>query len=750
MTLEYRNFWMTLEYRNFWEHDFIVFPLHSIVKNKCACGCNAAGKHPLHKNWQHTTHDEPIDSEYTTGYGILVTDGLLVVDVDARNGGLESYAKLVEVVPEIAGCGLIVATGSGGGSKHLFFRTSAESLKTKLEDYPGIDFKSSGFVVGAGSLHASGNTYDMVIGGPGEVGEAPQALIDLLQKNEIVLAKNQTSEGGFSYWTLDDAKDAISHLDPSCARDDWIRYGMALHHEFGSDGFKIWRDWSKQSTKYDKDNIKVAWKSFSDKKDNLVTIHTLIDAAYKAGYQEKVMQLAWLKPEESNKPVTLPFNIDINSVDILKPPGFAGEVVEFINSQCMYPRGNISVLSALWALGNIMSMRYESQGSGLNIYCFGVADSATGKEAVLKATVKVLNAAGMTGALYNDIKSSQEMTRNLIDHQASFYLIDEVTHLFRKINNASKSGSSSYLEGIMKELLEIYVKSTSYKHWRGDDRRTAQELIKKHIKELEKRADKGEDHESEINRLKAEFENITMGIKNPFVSFLGFSTSVGFNDIANYENVLNGFVGRCFIAQELDDNPLRVRRFKNIKPMPEDLEYKLSILRFGGFGDSKSIKQDGERQQVPITEKAEDMLEELQDWADKYYVDHVKQNMGFASTVRRAFGEMLRKISAIIGGADGLIEAHHVEWAVVFIMHDLKDKTMIINTAHNDIKIALSAKIMNMLSKSKGEYVSYVVDKLTRAKSEKHITKKVILDTIAKLIETGDLKMENKRIFPLK
>ena len=98
-----------LKYREFYENDFVVFPLHKIINGKCPCGCSSPGKHPLHKNWQNTQPTEPIDSEYTTGYGILVTNGLLVVDVDARNGGVESYAKLVNDIPEIAGCGLIVA-----------------------------------------------------------------------------------------------------------------------------------------------------------------------------------------------------------------------------------------------------------------------------------------------------------------------------------------------------------------------------------------------------------------------------------------------------------------------------------------------------------------------------------------------------------------------------------------------------------------------------------------------------------------
>jgi len=90
----------------------------------------------------------------------VLVDGLLVVDVDARNGGVDSWARLVEDVPEIAGAGLIVATGSGGGSKHLYFSLPEPvPLVQTLKKYPGIDFKSSGFVVGPGSMHKSGTPY---------------------------------------------------------------------------------------------------------------------------------------------------------------------------------------------------------------------------------------------------------------------------------------------------------------------------------------------------------------------------------------------------------------------------------------------------------------------------------------------------------------------------------------------------------------------------------------------------------------
>ena len=147
-----------MEYRIFWEAGFRVFGLYGRGKDgKCECGnpkCpeKSLFKHPRVANWQHTPHwsEEQLETlelmkHLRTGYGVALHE-MVVVDVDARNGGLASLAKLLDVVPEIAGSGLIVNTGSGGGSKHYYFKAPpGVALVIKLADYPGLDFKSGQF-----------------------------------------------------------------------------------------------------------------------------------------------------------------------------------------------------------------------------------------------------------------------------------------------------------------------------------------------------------------------------------------------------------------------------------------------------------------------------------------------------------------------------------------------------------------------------------------------------------------------------
>jgi len=85
------------------------------------------------------------------------TSGLLVVDVDPRNGGDESLEDLVRKygpLPETA------EQITGGGGRHLVFRHSG-SIGLPKTLAPGIDLKGDGgYIVVAPSIHPSGRKYD--------------------------------------------------------------------------------------------------------------------------------------------------------------------------------------------------------------------------------------------------------------------------------------------------------------------------------------------------------------------------------------------------------------------------------------------------------------------------------------------------------------------------------------------------------------------------------------------------------------
>lgn len=128
---------------------------------------NDAGKHPVEPGWQRSATASPskisaIWSKYPhANLGVRTGSGLMVLDVDPRNGGEDSFYALQErygALPDT----LTVATGGGGW--HYYFRYTHDTVvscdnRGKLG--AGIDIKGSGgFVVGPGSRHASGGRYE--------------------------------------------------------------------------------------------------------------------------------------------------------------------------------------------------------------------------------------------------------------------------------------------------------------------------------------------------------------------------------------------------------------------------------------------------------------------------------------------------------------------------------------------------------------------------------------------------------------
>lgn len=284
-------------YRDFIDAGYRIFALHAINDDgTCGCGnpeCKSAGKHPVSNGWQHTPvwDEEQLDAFdelgwLDSGYGIVVSDGLLVIDIDPRNGGADGYKRLVEDVPEVANVGLIVETGRKDGGKHLYYKAPpGVAMVQTLPKYQGIDFKSTGFVVGPGSRHASGHTYDVLVGDAQDISAAPAALIAMLRKPDA----HRASLGGEQVDVTDsELATMIKHIDPDCGHEEWIKIGMAIHEVTAGTGFAIWDSWSRCGKKYPgQDVLDHRWHSFG-KSATRVGYGTLHKYATQAGWQEPV------------------------------------------------------------------------------------------------------------------------------------------------------------------------------------------------------------------------------------------------------------------------------------------------------------------------------------------------------------------------------------------------------------------------------------------------------------------------------
>lgn len=81
--------------------------------------------------------------------------------------------------------------------------------------------------------------------------------------------------------SVEELRALLVYHDPDMNRDDWIKIGMAIHHETNGDlaGLDLWDEWSKGSDKYTaRSDLEAPWRSFHDT-PNAITVGSLRQGA---------------------------------------------------------------------------------------------------------------------------------------------------------------------------------------------------------------------------------------------------------------------------------------------------------------------------------------------------------------------------------------------------------------------------------------------------------------------------------------
>lgn len=199
-----------------------IVPVHHPVKHgeitACSCSkgacCSSIGKHPLPTNWGAVATKEPESlkawwrtiKKANTGVVTGQPSGIIVVDIDPRHGGDESLDNLQVKHGKLPDTAMVI-TGSGGS--HIYFKHPGQIVKNSAGAIgAGIDIRGDGgFVVGPGSLHASGGYYEWEASSePADVGfaEMPEWLKTLVYakpaSSPIQTNNGDVVAGGRNVW----------------------------------------------------------------------------------------------------------------------------------------------------------------------------------------------------------------------------------------------------------------------------------------------------------------------------------------------------------------------------------------------------------------------------------------------------------------------------------------------------------------------------------------------------------------------
>lgn len=195
---------MSLEYAR---RGFQVIPLHSIdADGNCTCGdkCTSPAKHPIASlvpnGLKNASSDPNILANWFEGknrnIGIVTgkDSGLVVLDVDYKNGGNKSFDDLLltfslERVKEIVAT---ISVQSGNGEHYYYQYTPLKNSTSKLGQ--GLDIRGDGgYVVAAPSIHANGKTYE--ISALDDLAEFPKEWLPALNAPKQTVNQSNGSNG---------------------------------------------------------------------------------------------------------------------------------------------------------------------------------------------------------------------------------------------------------------------------------------------------------------------------------------------------------------------------------------------------------------------------------------------------------------------------------------------------------------------------------------------------------------------------
>jgi hypothetical protein len=184
---------------------FRVVAMHPVKDGRCGCSkgsaCDRPGKHPMTK---HGVNDASMDRDQIRAWWTESPDanigiatgseaGILVLDIDPRNKGMETLARLKKELGPLPDTVTVI---TGGGGRHLVFQHPIFPVRKDTSGKvfgPGIDVLSDGcIVIAPPSVHASGNHYRCVKGKAyrnREPAPFPQPWLDRLRGDAPAQAK---------------------------------------------------------------------------------------------------------------------------------------------------------------------------------------------------------------------------------------------------------------------------------------------------------------------------------------------------------------------------------------------------------------------------------------------------------------------------------------------------------------------------------------------------------------------------------
>lgn len=393
------------------------------------------------------------------GIACGATSGLLVVDVDARSGGLDTLAGY-DLTPTLT-------VETGGGGLHLYYRwPDVPIVGGKGRFGAGIDCQGEGrYVVAPPSIHPeTGQPYrwcdedDSI-----PVGVLPVVLVEVARPKKELIPLIRATTAAYERHRVDvdeRARRYVSQMRESVSgqggHDSLFRVCCALVNGFDLDNASARRI-------VDDYNATKAQPAWSDKE----IIHKLDDAAKDGTFNGRARGcLLTARHDDRSDPLPVAAIVVADRkrremaqskaapAHLLEPPGLVGEVARWIDSCSVHRVPLLSVAGALCTVAVACGRRYRLGGVRPVLYLVGVAESGVGKETSRQCAMSLLTAAGLESRVgTDDVSSAAALSAMLTTQPIRLLLLDE---LGRMLEAYSSRTAASFERQIVTALIRLW------------------------------------------------------------------------------------------------------------------------------------------------------------------------------------------------------------------------------------------------------------------------------------------------------
>lgn len=409
---------------------------------RCACGnpdCKSPGKHPIGAlvpgGQNNATTDEDTIRAWWARYPqaniavALSASGLCAVDVDPRNGGLETV-ELLEA--KFGSLQSDVVQFTGGGGWHAVFQLppGAQALPGKLG--PGVDLKVNGYIMLDPSLHVSGKRYGWEASSDPREGVVPSPLPDWVRSmaSDAPTRRAAGEDAGSRYLgptVVEDLRSALEAI-PSDDRDLWVRFCLALK-PCGQQGWALWDAWSRKSVKYDPADAARVW----------YTAKPRGEVGYESIFAVAQEQYGWKNPARAQPaaPAAAAPVADEPAAEVAEqrfdealppcPVDAVNSLAAWVEARSDQAHPLVCQAVALSILSAAAARRYISEhGDPASLYFGIVAPAASFGRAAFAAAEDAMTHAGLSEMVRSvRISSPQQLFSSLYQSPALYYLADD-------------------------------------------------------------------------------------------------------------------------------------------------------------------------------------------------------------------------------------------------------------------------------------------------------------------------------------